>query len=102
MGPGLATTSRPGTTAVNAVPASVPPTLTPPPRLAKSAAVTTAPDITMPPVGAARRPLVMAAATLPAQVTYERIRNADREPSNWLTYSGGYSSLRYSLLKGTE
>ena len=42
--------------------------------------------------------LIMAAATLQAQVTYERMLHAEREPWNWLTYSGGYSSLRYSLL----
>ncbi|MHC2625129.1 4-amino-4-deoxy-L-arabinose transferase-like glycosyltransferase [Bradyrhizobium huanghuaihaiense] len=42
------------------------PTLTPPPRLAKSAAVTTSPDITVFPRGAARRPLVMAAAIIAA------------------------------------
>ncbi len=30
------------------------------------------------------------------QVTYERILNADKEPGNWLTYSGNYSSHRYS------
>jgi alcohol dehydrogenase (cytochrome c) len=28
-----------------------------------------------------------------------RILNADREPHNWLTYSGSYASQRYSLLK---
>ena len=28
----------------------------------------------------------------------DRILRADREPQNWLTYSGGYSSQRYSLL----
>ncbi len=27
-----------------------------------------------------------------AQVTYDRILHADREPQNWLTYSGGYAS----------
>jgi alcohol dehydrogenase (cytochrome c) len=31
-------------------------------------------------------------------VSGERILRADREPQNWLTYSGGYSSQRYSLL----
>jgi alcohol dehydrogenase (cytochrome c) len=35
---------------------------------------------------------------LPAQVTYDRILHADREPQNWLTYSGGYAGARYSLL----
>jgi 4-amino-4-deoxy-L-arabinose transferase-like glycosyltransferase len=42
------------------------PALTPPLRLAKSAAVTTAPDISVPLRGAARRPLVMAAAIIAA------------------------------------
>lgn len=32
------------------------------------------------------------------QVTYERLLGADREPENWLTYSGGYKSQRYSRL----
>jgi alcohol dehydrogenase (cytochrome c) len=36
--------------------------------------------------------------TLSAQVTYERVLHADREPQNWLTYGGGYSSQRYSAL----
>lgn len=34
-----------------------------------------------------------------AQVPYERIRNAEREPQNWLTYSGNYASHHYSALK---
>jgi alcohol dehydrogenase (cytochrome c) len=38
------------------------------------------------------------AASLPAQVTYDRILNADKEPQNWLTYGGTYKSLHYSLL----
>ncbi|MBR1290598.1 MULTISPECIES: glycosyltransferase family 39 protein [Bradyrhizobium] len=42
------------------------PTLTPPPRLAKSAAVTTSPDITVFPRGAARRPLVIAVLVIAA------------------------------------
>ncbi|MEY9393725.1 4-amino-4-deoxy-L-arabinose transferase-like glycosyltransferase [Bradyrhizobium japonicum] len=46
--------------------AGPPPALTPPPRLAKSAAVTTAPDITVSPAGAARRPLVMAVLVIAA------------------------------------
>jgi alcohol dehydrogenase (cytochrome c) len=33
-----------------------------------------------------------------AQVTYERLLNPDREPQNWLTYSGSYKSWRYSAL----
>src|SRR6202789_4170318 len=36
--------------------------------------------------------------SLQAQVTYERLLHADKEPQNWLTYSGGYASNRYSLL----
>jgi alcohol dehydrogenase (cytochrome c) len=38
------------------------------------------------------------AGSLPAQVTFERILNASKEPQNWLTYSGTYSSQRYSQL----
>ena len=33
-----------------------------------------------------------------AQVASERIANAEREPSNWLTYSGNYQSHRFSPL----
>ena len=33
------------------------------------------------------------------QVTYDRILRAAEEPQNWLTYSGGYFSQRYSSLK---
>ena len=36
--------------------------------------------------------------SLLGQVTYERLRQADREPGNWLTYSGSYDSHRYSRL----
>jgi alcohol dehydrogenase (cytochrome c) len=32
------------------------------------------------------------------QVPYERIRRAESEPGNWLTYSGNYQSHRHSLL----
>ena len=32
------------------------------------------------------------------QLPYERILHADREPGNWLTYSGNYSSHHYSPL----
>ena len=32
------------------------------------------------------------------QVSYERIRRAESEPGNWLTYSGNYQSHRHSLL----
>ena len=43
--------------------------------------------------------LVAASYRLDAQVTSDRILRAAEEPQNWLTYSGGYSSQRYSLLK---
>jgi alcohol dehydrogenase (cytochrome c) len=42
--------------------------------------------------------VVLPASHLPAQVTYERLLHADREPQNWLTYSGGYAGNRYSSL----
>ena len=35
---------------------------------------------------------------LQAQVGYERLLNAAKEPGNWLLYSGGYFSNRYSSL----
>ena len=34
----------------------------------------------------------------PRNVSFERIRDANKEPQNWLTYSGGLSSQRHSLL----
>ena len=33
-----------------------------------------------------------------AQVTYQRLLQAEQEPENWLTYSGTYSSNRHSRL----
>ena len=42
--------------------------------------------------------LLAATATLGAQVTYDRLLHADREPQNWLTYSGSYMSQRHSPL----
>jgi alcohol dehydrogenase (cytochrome c) len=41
---------------------------------------------------------LLAAASLGAQVTHERLVNAAREPQSWLTYSGTYSAQRYSPL----
>ena len=38
------------------------------------------------------------AASLPAQVTYDRLLHAGNEPQNWLTYSGTYLGQRYSQL----
>ena len=33
-----------------------------------------------------------------AQVTSQRLERAASEPNNWMTYSGGYNSQRYSGL----
>jgi alcohol dehydrogenase (cytochrome c) len=33
-----------------------------------------------------------------AQVSYERLRNAAKEPDNWLTYNGSYASTHHSAL----
>jgi alcohol dehydrogenase (cytochrome c) len=41
---------------------------------------------------------LLASAPVAAQVTSDRILHADREPQNWLTYSGGYAGHRYSPL----
>jgi alcohol dehydrogenase (cytochrome c) len=38
-------------------------------------------------------------AVAAAQVPYERIVNAAREPGNWLTYSGNYLGHRFSALR---
>src|SRR2546423_4141335 len=38
------------------------------------------------------------AVSLHAQISSERILNAAKEPGNWVTYSGGYNSWRYSSL----
>jgi alcohol dehydrogenase (cytochrome c) len=43
-------------------------------------------------------PLAVLSGSLMAQVTYDRILHADREPQNWLTYSGDYAGHRYSAL----
>ena len=42
--------------------------------------------------------LALTNAGLHAQVSYDRLRQAEQEPHNWLTYSGNYSSKRYSEL----
>src|SRR5262249_48134637 len=41
--------------------------------------------------------LLLAPVTL-GQVPYERIRRAESEPGNWLTYSGNYLGHRHSPL----
>ena len=43
--------------------------------------------------------LLLCVVTLRAQVTYERLLNAETEPGNWLTYSGTYQSNHYSKLE---
>src|SRR6266700_1717278 len=43
-------------------------------------------------------PFMLAAGALNAQVTFDRTLPADKEPQNWLTYSGSASSQRYSPL----
>jgi alcohol dehydrogenase (cytochrome c) len=50
-----------------------------------------------------RRPLFFAAllaASLPGQVTYDRLLHPEKEPQNWLHYSGNYNAQRYSALDG--
>jgi alcohol dehydrogenase (cytochrome c) len=43
--------------------------------------------------------LAAASYRVDAQVSSDRILRAADEPQNWLTYSGGYASQRYSLLR---
>ena len=42
--------------------------------------------------------VITAAASLQAQVTFDRILRANQEPQNWLTYSGTVLSQRHSPL----
>ena len=42
--------------------------------------------------------LLISAAPVGAQVSYQRLLNAADDPDNWLTYSGTYRSERYSPL----
>ena len=42
--------------------------------------------------------LLAMAGSRGAQVTYERVVNAAREPQNWLTYWGDYGAVRYREL----
>jgi alcohol dehydrogenase (cytochrome c) len=41
---------------------------------------------------------VLVAGSLTAQVSFERILGADKEPQNWLTYSGTMMSQRHTPL----
>jgi alcohol dehydrogenase (cytochrome c) len=40
----------------------------------------------------------LATTTLSAQVTFDRILHSDKEPQNWLSYSGNVMGQRYSTL----
>src|SRR5256885_17139519 len=42
--------------------------------------------------------LLSFALTLSGQVAYERLRQAESDPGNWLPYSGNYTAHRYSRL----
>ena len=42
--------------------------------------------------------IVFAAVSVQAQVTFDRLLHTDREPQNWLTYSGNVLGQRYSPL----
>src|SRR6185503_10699768 len=42
--------------------------------------------------------VVLTAASLNAQVSFDRILHADKEPQNWLSYSGTPFNQRYSPL----
>src|SRR5215468_9303130 len=42
--------------------------------------------------------VLLLAQVAPGQVSYERIRRAESEPGNWLTYSGNYQGHRHSPL----
>ena len=46
--------------------------------------------------------LLACAVALSAQVTSERLLNAENEPENWLTYSGSYKSQRFSKLNQVQ
>jgi alcohol dehydrogenase (cytochrome c) len=59
---------------------------------------TIAPRTSGRPVGSTLIAATLLCAGLHAQVSDERLREAAQEPENWLTYSGTYSSNRYSEL----
>src|SRR6187402_1877192 len=42
--------------------------------------------------------LLLAAVSLNAQVSFDRLLQANKEPHNWLTYSGNVAGQRHSLL----
>jgi alcohol dehydrogenase (cytochrome c) len=41
---------------------------------------------------------MLSALSVAGQVTFDRIVRADREPQNWLSYSGSTNGQRYSSL----
>ena len=41
---------------------------------------------------------MLGVVSMSAQVTFDRLVRASQEPHNWLSYSGGYFSQRYSEL----
>jgi len=41
---------------------------------------------------------LLSGAALSAQLTYDRIQQAAREPGSWLTYHGTYDGQRFSAL----
>jgi alcohol dehydrogenase (cytochrome c) len=43
--------------------------------------------------------LPLASSRLAGQVTFDRLVRAANEPQNWLTYSGGYGSQRFTTLR---
>src|SRR5215471_16182712 len=40
-----------------------------------------------------------ASATIPGGITYDRLRNSDAEPQNWMHYWGNYQGTHYSALR---
>src|SRR6266446_1264765 len=38
-------------------------------------------------------------SAIPGNLTFERLRNSQSEPQNWLTYWGDYQGTHYSSLK---
>ncbi|MEO7651928.1 MAG: PQQ-dependent dehydrogenase, methanol/ethanol family [Bryobacteraceae bacterium] len=42
--------------------------------------------------------LILVSAAAAGEITYQRLLEANSEPGNWLTYSGGYASHRHSKL----
>src|SRR5262245_66286209 len=43
--------------------------------------------------------LAIGVPAVPAEVDFQRLLKADKEPDNWMTYHGSYNSWHYSALK---